>query len=511
MKKLPLLLAALLLLAILSPVSLAASRAEISAANSLYELGVFNGTSTNSDGTPVFELDRAMTRAEGVAMLVRLLGCEAEALSGSWETPFTDVPPWAAPYVGCAYKRGLTNGVSETLFGSDQKLTAGQYAIFLLRALGYVSGRDFAVADACSFADSVGIDCPRSLNEPITRGAAALASFTAIQTKVKDSSDTLAFSLLSSGAVTAGKLTSAGLASEAKGMTAADIYETCASAVIYLEMFDKDGNDIGTGSAFFIDSNGTAVTCYHLLELAETINAYRSPGGAPLQVLGVYRYDREEDWAVIRVAGGGYPYLRLYSGALKAGAYICTIGSPLGLFNSISDGLIACPDRDVDGSHYIQISAPTSSGSSGGALLDGLGRVIGITSGGFPAGENLNLAVPIRLVDTDTSGRIVPVNSVTPEPELKILHNGAETHEITVGVGETVVLDIYENLIGNVSLTQEYDDLSVIYPHWGDWKDSHTAELHITGLVAGKTTMTITMSSGYFSELATAEIVITVR
>lgn len=65
---------------------------------------------TDSDGAPVFELGRAMTRSEAVTMLVRLLGRENEALSGKWETPFTDVPAWAEPYVGLAYENGLTTG-----------------------------------------------------------------------------------------------------------------------------------------------------------------------------------------------------------------------------------------------------------------------------------------------------------------------------------------------------------------------------------------------------------------
>lgn len=51
-----------------------------------------------------------MTRSEAVTMLVRLLGRENEALSGKWETPFTDVPAWAEPYVGLAYENGLTTG-----------------------------------------------------------------------------------------------------------------------------------------------------------------------------------------------------------------------------------------------------------------------------------------------------------------------------------------------------------------------------------------------------------------
>ena len=51
-----------------------------------------------------------------------------------------------------------------------------------------------------------------------------------------------------------------------------------------------------------------------------------------------------------------------------------------------------------DGVTYIQISAPISSGSSGGAVIDGKGKVVGVSSAGFRDGQNLNLAMPINLV-----------------------------------------------------------------------------------------------------------------
>ena len=85
----------LTLLLSLAPAALAAGTEAEDAADALYALGLFQGAGTDSDGAPVFELGRAMTRSEAVTMLVRLLGRENEALSGKWETPFTDVPAWA--------------------------------------------------------------------------------------------------------------------------------------------------------------------------------------------------------------------------------------------------------------------------------------------------------------------------------------------------------------------------------------------------------------------------------
>ena len=77
-------------------------------------------------------------------MLIRVLGKESEALNGSWEHPFNDVADWADKYVGYAYENGLTNGVSDTQFGTGTA-SSFTYLTFVLRALGYsdVNGADF--------------------------------------------------------------------------------------------------------------------------------------------------------------------------------------------------------------------------------------------------------------------------------------------------------------------------------------------------------------------------------
>ena len=90
------------------PVVFAASSEANTAAQALYEMGLFQGVGKNENGTPNFDLDRTPTRNEAVTMLVRLLGKEQEAKNGTWETPFTDVADWAKPYVGYAYTNGLT-------------------------------------------------------------------------------------------------------------------------------------------------------------------------------------------------------------------------------------------------------------------------------------------------------------------------------------------------------------------------------------------------------------------
>ncbi|MCI6759747.1 MAG: S41 family peptidase [Clostridiales bacterium] len=176
------LLLALVLLLGLVPMAFAADSQAQDAAEALYQLGLFQGTGKNADGSPKFDLDRAPTRAEAVTMLVRLLGKETEVKSSEWDIPFTDVADWAKPYVGYAYESKLTNGVSETRFGGNQTVTAVQYLTFVLRALGYESGKDFLWNAAWELSDRIGLTDGQygAQTTRFLRGDAAVISYNAL-------------------------------------------------------------------------------------------------------------------------------------------------------------------------------------------------------------------------------------------------------------------------------------------------------------------------------------------
>ena len=188
-----LLLALVLSLALALPAGAAPPEQEEAAAWQLYYMGLFQGTDTDAEGFPVFSLDRSPTRAQGVTMLVRLLGQEEDALAGTWTTPFQDVPDWAAPYVGYAYEKGLTNGKSETRFDPDSTIRASEYLTFVLRALGYVSGTDFAWDSAWTLSDKLGITHGEynASTTSFDRGDVAWISVRALPAPCKDSEQTL--------------------------------------------------------------------------------------------------------------------------------------------------------------------------------------------------------------------------------------------------------------------------------------------------------------------------------
>lgn len=202
---------ALTLAVSLVPSAFAASDEAVQAANTLHALGLFNGTGTDANGNPVYDLDRAPTREEAITMLVRLLGREEEAKSDDWRMPFTDVSNWAKPYVGYAYTYDLTSGTSETTFGGEQKVSATQYLTFVLRALHYEDGTDFQWNRAWKLSDEIGLTSAQYTSDSsITRGDVATISLKALSVLNKYDT-TLLDELLDYGPLTSEKIKTSGI------------------------------------------------------------------------------------------------------------------------------------------------------------------------------------------------------------------------------------------------------------------------------------------------------------
>lgn len=143
----------------------------------------------------------------------------------------------------------------------------------------------------------------------------------------------------------------------------------------------------GSGSGVLFRSDGHVLTNAHVVEGATSVTVVLSSGReVPAQVEGS---DPESDTAVVKIDGGPFPVADLGSTAdLKVGQEAIAIGSPLGLTGgpSVTVGVVSALHRSVrtrTGQSLIdmvQTDAPIAPGSSGGALLDASGKVIGITT-----------------------------------------------------------------------------------------------------------------------------------
>ena len=311
MRKLLSLLLVIVMAVCCTSVAFAASSDANQAANTLHAAGLFNGSGTDTNGEPIYALDRASTREEAVAMLVRLLGKESEATSGQWNMPFTDVSPWATPYVGYAYAQGLTSGTSSTTFSGKSTVTASQYLTFVLRALGYTSGTDFQWNNAWELSDQIGLTHGQYHTDSITllRGDMAIISNNALATYKKGGKEILAETL----SLSVPAVLSPG--NNEMQLLRADIMSAWYDALIHLqsayELVRESLNSLNANTVAVTGSvNATAM--YYVHEAQKEFAASQSCTQKSIQLCGSYPDTKDAKTALTNYANTMYPKILSY-------------------------------------------------------------------------------------------------------------------------------------------------------------------------------------------------------
>lgn len=179
-------------------------------------------------------------------------------------------------------------------------------------------------------------------------------------------------------------------------LSGSQIFEKYNPAVFMI--YTSDGWNDYQGSGFFVTASGIGVSNYHVFE-GTTIGyeTIKLSNGQTYKIRNVIAKSKENDFIVFQVESNGYSfkYIPLGKKSPKVGEKVYTIGSPLGFENTFSSGEISQLRDD----NLIQINAPIDHGSSGGALINEYGEVIGITSAGIESsGANLNFAIDIDVV-----------------------------------------------------------------------------------------------------------------
>ena len=186
-------------------------------ADALHELRLFLGTEKG------YELENNLTRAQGITLLVRMIGKEQEATANTYAMRFTDVPDWAAGYVGYALNNGITNGVSETKFDPDGIMTDYMFLTLVLRALGYSDGGEtpqFVWNEPYKLACELGLTENASADKNFTRGDAVSVFWNALDAKQHDGQETLAQQLVQQGVFTKAALEKARKIQQGESLTA---------------------------------------------------------------------------------------------------------------------------------------------------------------------------------------------------------------------------------------------------------------------------------------------------
>ena len=174
-----------------------------------------------------------------------------------------------------------------------------------------------------------------------------------------------------------------------------------ANSVLYLEAYNSSDELIATASGFIIDDGKTLVTNYHVIDGVSKIIAQTPDGKKSVEASTVLAYNERCDLAILQCKEDiGVKPLDVYDSDLaKQGDTVFAVGYPLGVAHTISDGVISSRYRDDDNIDLLQITSAISSGSSGGALLNESGKVIGVVCASYIEGQNLNIAIPSNYIE----------------------------------------------------------------------------------------------------------------
>lgn len=309
------------------------------------------------------------------------------------------------------------------------------------------------------------------------------------------------------------------------------LFERVSPAVVRIETKDDFGQSAATGSGFIISIQEEAlpadrraeraaleelhdagklnrpwlvVTNFHVIRGAVE-GSVRYVDGTMGSVSSVEAEDESLDLAVLSVEatakkpGFAFPINLDVSASgpanappapstLRVGAKVFAIGSPLGLTNTLSEGLVSGFRPRPGGTEWVQTTAPVSPGSSGGPLLDSTGAVVGITTALLEAGQNLNFAVPVAdlrvlLRRPESSGRMLwEARSIEKTEDYAFL--GASSSlllwQFETETGATVFQADYRERFREYMRTTELQDAPALLLRraWTEYHDSqHEASL----------------------------------
>jgi len=149
------------------------------------------------------------------------------------------------------------------------------------------------------------------------------------------------------------------------------------------------------GTGFVVSPDGLIATNLHVIagnsQITVTLSDHRE-----FQVVEIWNGDRQRDLVIMRIQAKKLPVIPLgNSDDIRAGDSIVAIGHPLGLEDTVSNGLVSAVRKLDKGLTVLQISAPIAPGSSGGPIFNDHGEVIGVATAIMLGGQNINFGVPI--------------------------------------------------------------------------------------------------------------------
>ena len=400
------LLCVLTLLLGLAPAAAALEGESQRAANTLASLQVIDAAPSGK------ALSNQASRAHAAEVLARLYGLtKADLPSG-------------------AYDYAVSKGWVTVVTGQKDPIPTAEFCAALLRQLGY---EGFTNENANVFARRIALTS-RDYDETLTLGDLYQLARDALAFPGKD------------GVAPAQRLVEKGLCTQAQvqglfpeALTIRQAADKHMAAILRLDVFysDREYEDdqrSNGGSGFFVSADGLAVTNYHTIEGALYATATLVTG-ASFPVEKVVFYDPDADLALLRISKtttdqkATAPFFHCLELAqepdLRVGDTVYSMGVPLGVTLTATSGVVSAVNHKVGVGTFSSLpcvisTADISHGSSGGALMNVYGHVVGVTTGAYTNGNNLYLSVPLTLVmEADWTAEGITLKEVVELAEAK--------------------------------------------------------------------------------------------
>ena len=232
-----------------------------------------------------------------------------------------------------------------------------------------------------------------------------------------------------------------------------EIFDSNNEAVVLIRVYDKNGYLLLLGSGVNIHSDGKIITNLHVLRndcFALNIKFQKHGVYTDAYVTGISPI--LEDYIILKVNGKDLPSVKISTRTeYDTGEKVFTIVKHKGLLNSLSDGLIS-GKRIYGALEYYQKTASISHESSGGAVLDEYGYLVGISTAIPEDGQNLNIFLPINRINNaetfDTALTIKQFNSLRKDRAVNYKKAG----------DKFLLTKDYEQAITNYEISLKYYD-----------------------------------------------------
>lgn len=181
---------------------------------------------------------------------------------------------------------------------------------------------------------------------------------------------------------------------DATAKSAVEVFEGVSDSVVIVYGKNREGRVTSMGSGVVMAADEVVTNCHVIEEASDLWVKHKDSERSATRK----QSDFDRDVCSLTVRDLKATVARLGSTQdLKVGQRVYAIGAPRGLELTLSEGIISSL-REVEGSRYLQITAPISAGSSGGGLFDEGGRLIGLPTFYLSEGQQLNFAVPVEWV-----------------------------------------------------------------------------------------------------------------